>query len=561
MLNTSKWTCRELTSLLYSYGVRKAVVCSGSRNTPLTIALSRFRGIECYPEIDERSAAFIGLGIAITSGKPVAIVCTSGTALLNFAPAVAEAYYRGVPLIVVSADRPMRWIDQDDSQTIRQPGALSNFVKASYSFLDNPVGAEERNAVNRQICEGLLTATNQQCGPVHFNVEIDEPISAEEETGDEPVRKIESLGTHDISTAEMRSLGRELAPPRKVLIVGGFGSPSSRLNNAIVKLSRIPNIAVVAEPNSNLHGKDIITAAEPTLATVSDSGRLRPDVVISFGGSLVSRLLKEKLRKWEPAHWSVGCRSKIADTFLSLEKIMNVSPELFFMKLASAMQPWKNSESDYGAIWKNAAERALSLSGEFSDEWSDLTAVRKCVGSLPKDFNLHVSNGMTLRYVFGSPHMEFHRIECNRGVSGIDGSTSTAVGSSAVYDRPTVLITGDMSFQYDLGALASPLVSPKLKIIVVANGEGGIFRNIKTTRSLPEREKMIGMKVSTPYRAVAGGYGFRLFEADSEKLLEECLPAFISVSDSPAMLVMHTAAEKNADVFKRYIRFLSSHKK
>lgn len=559
MVNTDKWTCRELVELLVANGVKRAVLSPGTRNAPLIMAFGRSCDVTCYSVIDERSAAFTAIGMASCSGEPVAVVCTSGTALLNYAPAVAEAYYRHIPLIVVSADRPASWIGQDDSQTLVQPGALSNYVLKSFSFNASPTGEDECWMINRQINEGILAATGRRKGPVHFNVAIGEPISSVEEVAavtPRVIRRIECNG--EMPDGVAKELAGELVTPSKVMVVAGFNHPDLALNNALRELSKHSNIVVLAERTANLHSDDFISVVDESLFLSMSCGQLdalRPDVVVSVGGSLVSRPLKEQLRQWKPVHWYVGYENNIVDCFMSLDRIIESEPALFFKKMVAAIGS-SGVVSSYSSDWHRHYRDAMEKSDGFIAQWSDMAAIRYISEHLPEKCNLQVSNGMTLRYLLSVPRLNVNRVDCNRGVSGIDGSTSTAVGASAVYDGDTVLLTGDMGAQYDAAALASPLLTPKFKMIVIANGDGGIFRVIKTTRTLPELDGYIASHVNFPAAELAGIYGFACFEASCLSELQHVFPEFISETRRHAMLVVRTDSKVSASVASEFYRFI-----
>lgn len=293
MVNTLKEICRDLASQLAARGVRFAVLSPGSRNAPIVMALERHPDISTKVVIDERSAAFIALGYAAQSGEPVAVVCTSGTALLNYAPAVAEAFYRKVPLIVISADRPMEWIDQDDSQTIRQHEALANYVKASYNLTDIELPNLKWYA-NRQINDALTVALTGRRAPVHINIQLSEPLTATTAVDSEKFRKIAVVEPEAVlPTAEARRLGTLLASPRKVMIVAGFNPPSPTLNRALRRLAALPNFIVLTETVSNLHANEFISRIDTTLSAMTEEERLQmaPDAVITLGGALVLSLI------------------------------------------------------------------------------------------------------------------------------------------------------------------------------------------------------------------------------------------------------------------------------
>ncbi|MCI9606908.1 MAG: 2-succinyl-5-enolpyruvyl-6-hydroxy-3-cyclohexene-1-carboxylic-acid synthase [Muribaculaceae bacterium] len=559
MVNTLKEICRDLASQLAARGVRFAVLSPGSRNAPIVMALERHPDISTKVVIDERSAAFIALGYAAQSGEPVAVVCTSGTALLNYAPAVAEAFYRKVPLIVISADRPMEWIDQDDSQTIRQHEALANYVKASYNLTDIELPNLKWYA-NRQINDALTVALTGRRAPVHINIQLSEPLTATTAVDSEKFRKIAVVEPEAVlPTAEARRLGTLLASPRKVMIVAGFNPPSPTLNRALRRLAALPNFIVLTETVSNLHANEFISRIDTTLSAMTEEERLQmaPDAVITLGGALVSRMVKTYLRDAHPAdHWHVGKSHTTVDCFQSLTMRIEMAAETFFPQLASAMQP-HTAPTDYADRWRIIRDRAISTHQAYTARapWSDLKAFATFMPMLPRGTNLQLSNGTPVRYAQLIGDTGLHRCDCNRGVSGIDGCTSTAIGAALAYSSGiTVLVTGDMSAQYDLGALATADIPPRFKMIVMCNSGGGIFRFISSTAQLPEREKNFAAAetMRLPVRQLADAFGFAFFSADSEASLREVFPEFIAGSSSPAILAIDTPAQTDAEVLAEY---------
>lgn len=559
MLSTSHNTCNILADLLVSHGVTEVVISPGSRNAPLIIAISRRKEIRCHVVIDERSAAFIALGMSLQSGKPVAIICTSGTALLNYAPAVAEAFYRHVPLIVVSADRPEEWIDQDDSQTIWQQDALSPYVKRNW---DISARADFPNGpwwTDRMINDALLEAVNGRPGPVHLNVRLDAPLNTMSDYTDGSARVISMISSPSLMpVAEARRIALPLASPRKVLIIAGFHAPDEKLNRALIKLASLPNVAVMTESISNLHSPLFINRIDSTLCRLSPSEReqLRPDVVITLGGAIVSRHIKEWLRGLtDLEHWHIGISHTTVDCLKHLTLRVDMDATAFMGQIASALQPHR-SPSSYALRWQEAATKASEIHKAYveASPWSDLRAMSCIFSHIPPRCNLHLSNGTPVRYAQLMDCRTIHRSECNRGVSGIDGCTSTAVGSSVLYGGTTLLISGDMSFQYDISALSSTLLSPRFKMIVICNGGGGIFRFIGATSGLPERERFFAVGPRLPLPELCAGYDIRYFEARDELTLSSLLPDFFAEADSPALLAVHTPPEISAEVLKEYFK-------
>ncbi len=569
MYNTSNKTCRCIVRLLERHGVKKAIVSPGSRNAPLLVALSRNQSISKEVVVDERCAAFIALGYSLVSQEPVALVCTSGTALLNYAPAIAEAYYRRIPLIVISADRPKEWIGQDDSQTIVQPGALSNYVKRSY---DISTGQTENDIwyANRVVNDALLTALSGRIGPVHINLQLDEPLGeicddSSDAADDVFCRKITMLKPKSVMDASCaNALGEKIASPCKVMIIAGFLNPDKMLNDALLRLSRMPNIVVLTETIANLHGDTFINSIDAVLSGLNEErlDDLVPDMVISTGGALVSRHIKQYIRRHKVReHWHVGEMDDTVDCFKQLTMRVEMSPSVFFSQLASGM-PTHEAESDYAHRWEVAKNRAGSLTTAYAarSPWSDFKAFSILIPLIPKRWNVHFSNGTAIRYaqIFGD--RRYHRCDCNRGVSGIDGCTSTAVGASLAYKEDvTLLVSGDMSARYDIGAIGSGCLSPRFKMIVIDNGGGGIFRFISSTSGLDIREEMFCHPQSESIGEIADSMGFKVYAASDENELRAAFSAFASESESPALLLIHTPAEESAEILKNYFIFCKTH--
>ena len=531
MLNTDKTSCLTIASLLAQAGVKRAILCSGSRSVPLALALYRHPEIDCRVVIDERCAAFMALGMAVHTGSPVAVVCTSGTAVLNMAPALAEALYRQAPVIAISADRPLEWIDQDDSQTIRQYLALNNIVKASF---DLPV---ERGTkvddwyINRTVNDAIIAAVTGPKGSVHLNVQIDVPLSRQAENKPFNSRLVTAVmpeGT--LSEAAIRSLRQKLEPKRKVMIVAGFMAPDSKVDAALEDIAQSGAAIVMREAQANVHiHSSSIANIDSVLAKFGGDmpQAFSPDLVVTVGGSLVSRYIKRWLRNADIQHWHVGRQPRCVDPFMALDCRIDMDAGRFLPVFASMLKSQNGDERrGYYRIWSELNREALQFDSRFAitAPWSDYTAMRVMMEKMPADCNLHLSNGTAVRYAQLFDYRHIARIDCNRGVSGIDGCTSTALGA-AIADpaHPTVLVTGDMSAQYDLGALACAGIPANFKMAVLNNQGGGIFRFIESTSELPEREELFCADVRLPLPHLAKAFGFNYYEANAEKALREVL--------------------------------------
>lgn len=549
---TDKLQCQILVETMHFHGVNHAVVSPGSRNAPLIIALSRSR-IKTHIVVDERSAAYVALGMAQQLKAPVALVCTSGTALLNYAPAVAEAYYQKIPLIVVSADRPQEWIDQDDSQTIRQFKALDQFVKRSY---DIPARCDDDTAVwyaERIAHDAMMEATSLRRAPVHINVQLAEPLNG---LTTEPykLRRIHHFPSYDgICRDDIIKLKEQLLHKR-VMIIAGFMEMNEPLRQALNAIAANDYAVVLTETISNMADDFTINAIDRTLLAIDENDkRYYPDVVITIGGAIVSRKIKAFLRKVKPDHWYVGLNDVTVDCFQSLTRRIEANPDTFIPTLFQDSLTVKS----FCTIWKDAHTAGLRRHHKYLEKigWSDMKAYETIFDFYqqnPDNLIMHLSNGTTIRYaqLFGDrvivPNF------CNRGVSGIDGCTSTAIGAAMV-NGPAVLITGDMSFLYDISALSAITPKLQLKIVVVDNGGGGIFRFIDSTSSLPELEKYFVVKRNLDVEKVAASFGIKTYRADNADSLYEELSNMM-VEDGPAVLVVKTDGKRSAEILKNYFK-------
>ncbi len=551
-ITTDKATCKTVISVLEQFGVRHAVCSPGSRNAPLLMAIAASE-METTVIIDERTAAFTALGMALALNEPVALACTSGTALLNYSPAIAEAYYRHVPIIVISADRPHEWIDQDDSQTLRQFEALRNYVKKSYDLPDTADG--NTWYADRVTNDAMSNACGGCPGPVHINLQLDAPLSGIN-TDRIKARKITGIcGSDEPSADDMSMLAGEYARSR-VLFVAGFLRPDRRIDKAMEKLASLPNTFVMTESISNINVPEICRNIDTLLINMT-SGQmeeLKPDIVITLGGALVSRKIKEYLRGCRNMrHWTIGKSRTTVDCFKHLSLRIDVNAEDILPRLGELLSK-HNINSNYSALWHKEMDSALERHKAFVDNapWCDMTAFAAIFKHLPDYYALHLSNGTPIRYAQLFTTGKERSVWCNRGVSGIDGCTSTAIGFAMMDRKPTLLISGDTSFSYDIGALLISRRPENFKIIVIDNSGGDIFRFISATDKMPIRERFLSAPQNINYEQIAKAFNIRYFNASSKDALEEALPFFFSVKGD-AMLVVSTPAETNSTVLKAYM--------
>lgn len=561
--DTDKLYCRITLDILLAKGINTVYLSPGSRNAPLLI------GVSCRPFTrriipDERTAAFMALGEAMVTKKPVILVCTSGTAMYNYAPAVAEAKYQGIPLIVITADRPIEWIDQDDSQTLIQPGALSNIIKGSFDIpVEHSGQKSEEWYVNRIVNEACNVAMTDKKGPVHINIHLDNPLTQTIPYSESTPRIIEIVDNATLPVHLFKQFAEELAG-KKILITAGFSSPSHSLNSAIASFLRNPDVAIWCETLSNLHLPNNPYAIDRTLSVLERDGlenrrkELQPDIVISLGGALISRKLKEFIRKYPPnQHWTLGDTAPSVDCFKSLTRHICVNPEKFFKATARYLNRCKDETKgeSYSEKWKEIADIADQSHEEFMSrhhEWSELNAYDFILRHLPTRYNLFLSNGTPVRYgqlfTDSIPHASFG----NRGVSGIDGTSATAAGCAVAYNGPTLLISGDMSFSYDTGILGLDFIPRDFKIIIINNHGGGIFRFIPSTRNCEQRDEFFCAPPKLPVEGLAKAYGWNYIRVASNNELKTSYNSFIS---SPEKAIMEIVVDpgKSSDLLLSYM--------
>lgn len=560
--DTDKKFCSILLDVMEGNGVNTVVLSPGSRNAPFLVSASYRKSLRKYICTDERNAAFMALGISEVSRRPVGLCCTSGTAMYNYAPAIAEAYEAHIPLIVVTADRPARWIGQDDSQTLHQPEALRYIVKGSFNIPSDSFDEEMAWYVNRIANEAMILATSGTPGPVHINIQFDTPLD-NTATVFSRTRVIDNVPAMQmLHPRQIRDIVT-LLKGKRILIVAGFMPPDARLNTALRRFSEIPGVAVMCETLSNLHLPGNPYAVDSVLAAMTDRDKKRmlPDVVISIGGALVSRMLKEFIRNSEVKETiSLGDTYFGIDCFKSLTRHIDISPERFFKIITNPLKKCKlDKESKqylckYTEQWQELRTDASKLHSRFVEwtDWSELKAFAHILPNIPQNYNLFLSNGTCVRYGQLFTDTVPHASYCNRGVSGIEGTNATAVGCAMEYGAPTLLITGDMSFAYSPGIMGTQGLPSSFKIIVINNSGGGIFRFIGATREIEYREKYFCADPKVPVEGLAAAYGWKYLRADSMDSLKQNLQNLLD-HDSNAILEIVVDGRYSARVLRKYM--------
>jgi 2-succinyl-5-enolpyruvyl-6-hydroxy-3-cyclohexene-1-carboxylate synthase len=560
MISSSKIMVQLIVDQLLAYGIRKVVVSPGSRNAPFSIAFDEHPEIETFVVHDERSAGFIALGMAQESGETVALCCTSGSACLNYYPAVSEAYYRSVPLLVLTADRPASWINHGDGQTIVQKDVYKNHILGSLE-LDEDLFHQKSIELHQEALASLLQITQSNWkGPVHLNVGLNEPLyqTVEKTIDYAKVFPIEQAAKRLIQT-EMDGIVQEINQS-KVLILCGQMDANPKLQLELMKLAAFPNIVVLVENTSNIQHERFIHCIDRTLNGFDLSNEaFQPEVLITIGGAVVSKRIKAYLRNAGiQKHYKIGAEFPEMDTYRCLSKAIPLSPSDFFEQINE--NELTANTVNFNGKWKAVDIIAKDRSQEFNSEFSSLTDLQvfqTIQDLLPEDSILHLANSSVVRYAQLFDPIPGVRYESNRGTSGIDGSTSTALGAAIVNSsKQHVLISGDISFLYDSNALWYAPFPPNFKLIVIQNYGGGIFQIIPGPADSKQREKYFEAKQAKSPAAISAAFGLKTKTISSLQALVEFLPLFLDSSNDVQVLEIQTDDANNAADLNRYFEFL-----
>ena len=540
---TDKKSILQLAALLKAHGIRKIVLCPGSRNIPIVQTLANIPDFTCYPMTDERSAGFFALGLALHGGTPAAVCCTSGTALLNLHPAVAEAFYQQVPLVVISADRPAAWIGQMDGQTLPQPGVFGSLVKKSVDLPE--VDSEESEwYCNRLINEALLELNHHGKGPVHINVPISEPFFKLPVTELPEVRVIiryQGLSVYDKDYQPL--IDRLNRYQRRMAVVGQMNLIylfDKRYTKMLYKhfawfTENISNQTVPGVPIRNI---------EPLLCSMNfeTQQKMRPELLITYGGHIISKRLKKFLRRHPPVeHWHIAPDGEVVDLYGSLTTVIEMDPFEFLEKIAPMME---NRTPEYPRQWE-ALSKAIP---QAQFDYSEMSAIGAVIKNLPAPCSLHLANSSVVRYaqLFDIPaNVE---ILSNRGPNGIEGSLSTALGYATASDKLNYLFIGDLSFFYDMNALWNSNYGANIRILLLNNEGGEIFHALPGLELHENARRFVTATHCATAKAWAEDRGFEYLSARNSEELNTAVTVFTQASVTNRPMLLEVFTDKNLDI-------------
>ncbi|MGQ1946756.1 2-succinyl-5-enolpyruvyl-6-hydroxy-3-cyclohexene-1-carboxylic-acid synthase [Geofilum sp. OHC36d9] len=549
---------KALVDLCHLHGVEQVVISPGSRNAPLIISFSSSEKFECLSIVDERSAGYFALGLAREKRQPVALVCTSGTAALNYAPAVAEAYYQQIPLVVITADRPKEWINQSDGQAIEQPGIYNNFIRYQCSLPLSGGHPDDEWFMNRTLNEAFQKCNGQIPGPIHINVPMREPLYGKTVYPNTQARKIEILtGDSALSTDAIALLTNEIERYERVLVIVGAMHKDQNLQEALSALAS-KGVVVLTETLSNMEGEPFFGNMDRIVSTITEDEELifSPDMLITLDIPVLSKMIKKLLRKHSPhIHWHFSNHDNITDTYQAVSRIIKGNAANILNHVADQMQ---KRENRFPEIWEKRSRLSTERHFQFFDKtpWSDLNLFKTLSEHTMAGYQIHLGNSTPVRYAQLFEWAPGQTWYANRGTNGIDGCVSTAAGAAYGTTQPVLLIVGDLSFLYDSNGLWHKYLPNNFRVIVINNGGGGIFRFITGPAETDELEAYFEANHNTTCEGIAQTFHLNYFSAHNQEEMEQLLPKFFEPSEKPQLLEIFTPNVESGKLLKKYFKFL-----
>ena len=510
-----------LVDELVRSGVRHACLCPGSRSTPVALKLAQHPRVRMWTHLDERSAAFFGLGLAKASRSPVVLLATSGTAAANFFPAIVEAYYSRVPLVVITADRPHELRDRGAAQTIDQLHLYGRHAKWFFDLPEPELSVESASLVRTTAARAVGIALEAPAGPVHLNVPLREPLVPAPsvlETEAPPPLTVYS-GPRGPEPELVQSLAAQLEGRRGLIVCGPQDDPS--FPAAVAELAHRLQYPILADPLSGVrcgpHDRSLVLDAyDALLRTAPD---LEPDVVLRFGALPTSKPLQQFLQQHARArHLLVDGGGGWRDPLGVSTQVLHVDARLLCRELSNRLSPahdraWAIAWLRLDRLTRAAiAEHLAGLGEPFEGAvFSELATL------LPEAATIFAGNSMPVRDLdtFLPNSLHHWRILSNRGANGIDGVVSSALGAAAASSGPVVLVIGDISFYHDLnGLLAARQHGLDLLVVLVHNDGGGIFSFLPQAEHPEHFERLFGTPHGLEFRPFVEGYGGRFVELD-----------------------------------------------
>lgn len=562
MVTSSKINVQLIVQQCFSQGMKHVVCSPGSRNAPLVIAFDEHPEIQCTVIHDERSAAFFALGMAQQLDQPIGIVCTSGSAALNYYPAIAEAFYQCVPLVVLTADRPTEWINQGDGQTIVQSNVFGKHVRYSANFSEHAQTSTEQWYIQREISTAFAEGTTYWKGPIHFNIAFNEPLYKTETYQKHPSKIITLVHSRfQFSNQQKQASIHALTFPKKMVICGQLHEDPALLEQLKI-FANDSSVIVLVENTSNLVDPRFVHCIDRTLNSINDEleADYAPDLLITIGGAVVSKKIKAFIRKHKPKeHWKIGFEFPYMDTYQALTHSFQAEPFHFFDALNELN--YSKNFSNYGSKWKQLDFLIQDKMPAFFEKcaFADISTFEAVLDYLPEDCQLHLANSSVVRYAQLFDPIKSITYWSNRGTSGIDGSSSTAVGAAHANSKNLhVLITGDVSFFYDSNAFWNQYLTQNLRIILINNAGGGIFKIIAGPDTSKQSNDYFVAQHHHTAEGICQTFNIHYIALNTIDTLDEKMSEFYAYSadNRPKLLEIFTPSELNPEALQDFFHQL-----
>lgn len=534
-------------ALLKKYGISHCVLSAGSRNVPFVHSVEEDPDFHCYSVVDERSAGYFALGLAQELNQPVVISCTSSTATCNYWPPVAEAFYQGVPIVVLTSDRNPEMLGQWEDQMIDQVGMYDRHVRKSVNL---PIVCDRDDEIycQRLVNEALLELNHHGTGPVHINV----PMKAYNNSFNiktlPEVTKIDRLCVDENQELWNQKLDK-LKKANRILVTCGQNSyVSPELNKALTDFFKKYNSAVSVEHMSNIEleeGLNLSVCMDTRYVIPKKFKEFMPDIVISFGGNIFSGL-KEQLRKFAGVfeHWLVQEDGRVVDLYKSITTVFECKPEYFFRYCVNRAEDGAKNDGNYYGALKKYADSVI-----YPDfPYSHVYAIKEVVERIPSGSILHLSINDSIRITNFFKLNPGIKTYANIGTHGIDGCMSSFLGQAAVENKQSYLVIGDLAYFYDMNAMRLRHIKNNVHILLINNQGGSEFYFNQVWK-----DEASDLHTTARHNTKAEGWvkenNFIYLSAHDKATLQEALKQFMRADlEKPVLLEVFTEMKSDSDV-------------
>ncbi|WP_238783877.1 2-succinyl-5-enolpyruvyl-6-hydroxy-3-cyclohexene-1-carboxylic-acid synthase [Blattabacterium cuenoti] len=568
LIYSKKKIVQSLCKILKKKSIFNIIISPGSRNAPIIIHFTQDSKFKTYCIVDERCAGFFAIGMAQQIKKPVIINCTSGSAVVNYYPAVTEAFYQKIPIIIITADRPKEIKGGFEGQSINQENIFKDHVT---SFIQLTEDETEKGLLYD---EKLINESINKCmvyeKPIHINIPFSEPLykTTNSIEVNPKIIKIISIKKKIVKSIDYKKEKSLWSKCKKKMILLGLCNENENIKKILIKMSFNPTIVILIESTSHIYNDMFFSNIDQMIfgITYKEWNSLRPNILLTIGNNIISKNIRYLLTKYPPTyHWHIGDNcNNYPDSYYKLTTYWPITPKTFFKTFKEKYNN-KYICSNYRKKWEKLKQTRIKRQKKFFEKeksFSDLLALNIVFSKIPKNSVLQLGNSMIIRYYqFLIKKNNFILSYCNRGTSGIDGSVSTAIGYSINSKKRVTLIIGDISFFYDSNALWNDYTPKNFRVILINNGGGNIFKIISNNNNLPEKTlKFFETKHTFTAKEICKMHNWKYKNISSYADLIKSLSIFWKKTKKPFLLEINTQKQNNEKIFSNFLYYLSRNK-